>query len=334
VCAARSAARGAESDTNVMGACSTPGEAGRKSLGTLLALATRMSASRPWIAVALIGLAAGCGEGSGDAPPDSGPDQDESTDGGELDIVCPLTRYGAKEHLPARKVCDGVLDCADRRGEDEAHCADHFACAPAITSNTAQLFPIEQWCDGRVQCGGTGEDERDCGREIQILCAGEDQFSLVLEHQICDVRVQCLYAEDERDCPDTFLCSIGFGPGSIGIPRSKVCDGVWDCSRDELNCPGVESFECASGDTIPLANKCDQIDHCGSDENKETCPGQVACSPPYREALPSTPRSDVEESLALRMPQFVDASRRCDGIRHCSRGDDEEDCPLPGLEGS
>lgn len=53
--------------------------------------------------------------------------------------------------------------------------------------------------------------------------------------QACDGHADCYFAEDEKNCPDSFLCTRD-GPGLDAIPRSQVCDGKWDCSTDELNC--------------------------------------------------------------------------------------------------
>jgi hypothetical protein len=271
----------------------------------------------------------------GDASRDASDDDGDGADGAleSEDFEC----AGLQLTIPASKRCDGVIDCrrsafsSNRdNGSDERDCEGSFFCPDIGASGRgARVIPLEKVCDGRGDCD-LAEDEHDCPELDNHFCDATDEgLTLVYSaDEICDGSVHCYWAEDERDCPNSslFLCPTFLGPGLDAIPIAKRCDGSWDCTIDEFDCPGVESFVCSNGATIPLANKCDQISHCGSDESEDACPGQVSCSTPYLDTHPTISRELLEET---KSPQFVAANKRCDGVRDCARGDDEENCDPP-----
>ena len=74
--------------------------------------------------------------------------------------------------LPIEYICDGVVDCP--RGEDELSCSN-MAC-PGLFKCSGERHCIKQSeiCDGRIDCGLTGDDELQCTEcHMDCTCTGK-----------------------------------------------------------------------------------------------------------------------------------------------------------------
>lgn len=181
----------------------------------------------------------------------------------------------------------------------------------------------DQVCDGVVECN-YGHDEEDCPGSEYTVCNSDDEFRqrLYTPEQHCNGRAECFFAEDEEGCAESLLCpNYAIGGGYDAIPRAKVCDGVWDCTIDERDCPEVENpFACPEGYAIDRKFVCDQVIDCVTsmaDEADASC-HQFMCEP----------RSDEVglRSCSGCASLFVADSKVCDGVRDCGSGRDESDC--------
>jgi hypothetical protein len=213
--------------------------------------------------------------------------------------------------VSADQLCPGLKACD--ASEIEVDCPDVFRCE-LFQGHDVTFIHRDLVCDGWAHCT-LADDERDCPDRENLFCASGDEGELRVytPEQACDGYNECYFAEDEKDCPDSFICPPDRpGPGAEAIPRSKVCDGVWDCSIDEYGCSEREFFVCQDGSELPRANECDRSTQC-ADGSDETHCKLFAC---------------FRNSEGTRGgPEYLGLEQRCDGKMDCAAGEDESNCP-------
>ncbi len=189
--------------------------------------------------------------------------------------------------------------------------------------------PADKVCDGVVDCK-YGGDEEDCPESDATVCHNDDEYRqrLYTPDQHCNGRAECFFAEDEEGCPESLLCpNFTIGGGFDAVPRSKICDGVWDCSIDERDCPGVVNpFTCPDGHTIDPKFVCDQVIDCVTGWSDETSWADET-DPSCHQFMCESPSDQLGfRSCVACKPVFVPAHKVCDGVRDCGNGLDESSC--------
>ena len=224
---------------------------------------------------------------------------------------------------------DGVTDCVG--GSDEVPIPD--MCGPTSTTSDCHLC-TPPYCS--------------CGHHWFQCHSGR----CLPWHQVCDGQPQCLLEEDETFCHrvgepvsnttlpinETFICN----STALAIPISQVNDLVVDCPRGEdetwspaypVPCEKDDHIPCHFGhpQCFPFYSLCvydhDSYGHlrnCRDGAHLDRCTN-IGCS-----AMFKCPGS-----------YCVPVHKRCDSVKDCPRGEDEEACrtndtrtvnpPCPGL---
>ena len=143
-------------------------------------------------------------------------------------VTCFTVKYHVKENV---KCNDDFSECS--KSFTYAHCnltyigqsEQRSSCNASIADFSEYVvvhIPISRFHDFRAyrECSG--------GKDLPP--------KVVLFTKWCNLEVNCFNAEDERDCPENFLCD-DQSPAAQFIPRNLVCDGKFDCKNgtDECN---------------------------------------------------------------------------------------------------
>ncbi|XP_077996486.1 uncharacterized protein LOC144449784 [Glandiceps talaboti] len=212
--------------------------------------------------------------------------------------------------VPTQWVCDGIIDCPDKR--DELYGCDTFGIGSLKFPATHAIFdcrenedrPVwndiyiqfDRMCDGISNCDSSGGSDENCEKVVPKCSDGE------------------------------YRCSDG-----QCIPIDNLCDGALDCSDDEhfgcnmihygRYCPNYywlqSVFFCKNGQCLPSAVECDGDIDCadGSDEH-------VFCQIGSYNIYSFTGQCtgvNCADGVGC-----VDFSHVCDGVNHCSDGSDED----------
>ncbi|CAD5120649.1 DgyrCDS9213 [Dimorphilus gyrociliatus] len=252
-------------------------------------------------------------------------------------------------------ICDGQDDCFS--GEDERNCStvQEFHCS----SN--QKISVQFVCDFVYDCRNK-LDEVNCGNRKQKHCklyiysiaSVISDTPLCNKENSCDNR-QCIeekyFCDDEKHCFDDSdeKCNLGY---------STINETMF--TNDY-----VEKRQCQQYNKIPCDNKCiSEDDQCnlqpdcfdGSDETQKVCDNKVfnvsrcgqlkdimkyKCQLVYNSMgklltkvhFPFSSLTDCNvekcqhsQYLCYSSKYCISIKQVCDGISHCTHGDDESDC--------
>lgn len=135
-------------------------------------------------------------------------------------VTCPRSHFtcGDGKCIPQHWKCDTYADCAD--GSDEIDCDKAHQCKEEQfqCKLTNKCIPRSWTCDGDADCGVV--------EKFQTIDVSDEDADL------CRSSKHCL--------PTQTVCSNG-----KCLDIEKFCDGVWDCTNDELRCPKNNASECA-----------------------------------------------------------------------------------------
>ncbi|XP_069184939.1 G-protein coupled receptor GRL101 isoform X2 [Procambarus clarkii] len=289
----------------------------------------------------------------------------------------------------AGNVCDSQCDCSDCA--DESDCGHIYTrvsgvavCEVGVSITCVvsasqrhkdRCLAANRLCDGLNHChnGDQLSDETGCRQRDECVGTGEDgswfhcsEGRCISARLRCDRKFDCLYGEDEKDCPvvecqeKEWQCASG-----QCVQLADRCDLHFHCldKSDELNCSdhpcGPGQVKCHTGQCLPQSYWRDHIPDCPdkSDEifsEKEIsgcvpgafrCATSGQCIPAERRCLLSRDRhlscADGSHLLDCKLLQCpagmykclsgpcLDASRKCDGIIDCPETwDDEDFCPF------
>ncbi|XP_070547928.1 low-density lipoprotein receptor-like [Ptychodera flava] len=165
---------------------------------------------------------------------------------------------------------------------------------------------------------------RSSANEYELVF-GVDTCDTIFDGVIC--HKSATDSPSNGDCPDThFHCSNG-----ECILRIFVCDGRTDCSdgSDEETCNGAQcpdgSFTCDNGQCISMSVYCDFIHNALIVLMKSTAESSGNAKYEFT-SLSTVYPSCNDDEFACDNGQCISSRKRCDLIRDCVDGTDEETC--------
>ncbi|XP_076269824.1 terribly reduced optic lobes isoform X47 [Rhynchophorus ferrugineus] len=229
------------------------------------------------------------------------------------------------------KRCDGYRDC--NNGRDEENCGQPQCGADEYECGDGTCFHQAKRCDRYQDCRN-GRDEANCDyprecRPGELQCGDGTCFD---QRRRCDGNQDCRNGRDEENCQvqrcqtDEFEC----GDGTC-FHKDMRCDGYQDChnGRDEENCRyqpdecNSDQFDCGDGKCIDIDQKCDGYQDCPGNTDEEGCP----TAPPRPETTTSAPQTSCpEDAVNCGDGYCIDRVFKCDGVKDCANGADEQDC--------
>uniref|UniRef100_A0A914MTJ3 EGF-like domain-containing protein n=1 Tax=Meloidogyne incognita TaxID=6306 RepID=A0A914MTJ3_MELIC len=224
-------------------------------------------------------------------------------------FLCPSTL----QCIPNSWLCDAEVDC--KEGEDEKNCDDQptrckdneYACH--TTEHGVRVESLNPWL-------------------THLSPVGLYKHSCIPKEWRCDGEPDCLYKDDEENCPkikcddNHFECKGFDNLLTSCIPKEWVCDGQTDCldMKDEANCTDTPKdicdhqteFRCNDGQCIYKHWRCDG-DHDCRDRSDETDCKEAACE-------------GIGKFKCKSNNFCIDSKWRCDGEPDCPDHSDETDC--------
>ncbi|CAD5114080.1 DgyrCDS3226 [Dimorphilus gyrociliatus] len=238
-----------------------------------------------------------------------------------IEFVCPSHLF---ECLPEKycinflSVCDGIVDCKSGNDEENCNLGRQFVCSPE------RFIQLQLVCNHREDCPN-GIDEKGCGDCID-------------QNMVCN---------NEKNCPDGSdeFCSEQCGKSQIKcdnkcINSRNYCDSKVDCPNDILEERGtcLEEIRKIAGKSLVCSNDFQKsLQRLFYNRNRNFTKCRIVYNS-MGELLTKIhyPYFDLEDckDFKCNMGEYqcdksnycVPIQYVCDGINHCTYGDDESGC--------
>ncbi|XP_042228900.1 sortilin-related receptor-like isoform X2 [Homarus americanus] len=279
--------------------------------------------------------------------PDGSPIQENGTCK-SAGSTCPPNFFKCKNErcIPSQWQCDKDDDCGDNSDEVGPECGEKSCASPSWQCNNGRCI-VQSWvCDYDDDCGDNSDEEHCHHEECPDKSFKCRNGRCIHINWVCDMEDDCRDGSDEDNCTSTVssqcrateLTCVSDGRC---LPNSWQCDGDPDCAdnSDELNCEShmCESwqFQCPNKQCIFGSWVCDGEFDCLDGSDEANCTNATTPSPlptvPLRPFLPPTSGNCTALMFRCKNTECIPFWWRCDGLKDCGDGSDEEGCSQPEI---